>query len=114
MTGYRSKKEMAQERQALFESPSLGVNDYVRIEQLEKAIEDSDDPTLYEHEVVTTVRITFRSHTPYIKKDQLLEEYAYLTDFSDLLDKFDGFPRVVATSVITDQIEYMDKEIQDE
>jgi hypothetical protein len=113
MTGFQSKRAMAQERQALLESPSLGVSDYVKIEQLEQAMEDMDDE-IYEHEVVTTVRITVRSTRPYLNKEALLEEYSQLTDFSDLLDRFEGFPRVVATSVVSDEVEYFDKEINDE
>lgn len=68
---------------------------------------------VYEHEVVTTVRITVRSLDPYLDKSKFLEDYAYLTEFSRLLDG-DDYPRVVATSVVTDDIEYMDKELQDE
>ena len=68
---------------------------------------------IYEHEVVTTVRITVRSLEPYLDKAKFLEDYAYLTEFSDLLDKFDGFPRVVATEVITDEVEYINKEMED-
>ena len=109
----KTKLQLAQERQALFESPSLGVNDYIRIDQLEKEIEESEDPTIYEHEVITTVRITVRSLSPYLKKEQFLEEYAYLTEFSNLIQG-DDYPRVVATEVIGDDIEYMDKEIKDE
>jgi len=72
-----------------------------------------DEDMIYEHEVVTTVRITVRSLEPYLDKAKFLEDYAYLTEFSDLLDKFDGFPRVVATSVINDEVEYINKEMED-
>jgi len=71
-----------------------------------------DEDMIYEHEVVTTVRITVRSLEPYLDKAKFLEDYAYLTDFSDYLDS-DDYPRVVATSVVTDEIEYMNKELQD-
>ena len=70
------------------------------------------DDMIYEHEVVTTVRITVRSLAPYLDKAKFLEDYAYLTDFSDYLDS-DDYPRVVATSVVSDEVEYMNKEMQD-
>ena len=70
------------------------------------------DDIIYEHEVVTTVRITVRSLEPYLDKAKFLEDYAYLTDFSDYLDS-DDYPRVVATSVVSDDVEYMNKEMQD-
>jgi hypothetical protein len=73
----------------------------------------TDEDVIYEHEVVTTVRITVRSLEPYLDKAKFLEDYAYLTDFSDYLDS-DDYPRVVATSVVTDEIEYMNKEMEDE
>lgn len=68
---------------------------------------------VYEHEVVTTVRITVRSLSPYLDKSQFLEDYAWLTDFGNFTES-DDYPRVVATSVVDDYIEYMDKELQDE
>jgi hypothetical protein len=71
------------------------------------------DDKVYEHEVVTTVRITVRSLDPYLDKSKFLEDYSYLTDFSNF-SLGDDYPRVVATTVITDDIEYMDKEINDE
>ena len=71
-----------------------------------------DEDIIYEHEVVTTVRITVRSLEPYLDKAKFLEDYAYLTDFSDYLDS-DDYPRVVATSVVSDDVEYMNKEMQD-
>ena len=70
------------------------------------------DDIIYEHEVVTTVRITVRSLEPYLDKAKFLEDYAYLSDFSDYLDS-DDYPLVVATSVVSDDVEYMDKEMQD-
>ena len=70
------------------------------------------DDMIYEHEVVTTVRITVRSLEPYLDKAKFLEDYAYLTDFSDYLDS-DDYPRVVATSVVSDDVEYMNKEMED-
>jgi hypothetical protein len=76
----------------------------------------TDDDRLdkvYEHEVVTTVRITVRSLSPYLDKSKFLEDYAYLTEFSNLLGGED-YPRVVATSVVEDEIEYFDKELVDE
>jgi hypothetical protein len=76
----------------------------------------ADDDRLdkvYEHEVVTTVRITVRSLEPYLDKAKFLEDYAYLTEFSNLLGA-DDYPRVVATSVVEDEVEYMDKELVDE
>jgi hypothetical protein len=72
----------------------------------------TDEDMIYEHEVVTTVRITVRSLEPYLDKAKFLEDYAYLTDFSDYLDS-DDYPRVVATSVVSDEVEYMNKEMQD-
>lgn len=73
----------------------------------------TDEDMIYEHEVVTTVRITVRSLEPYLDKAKFLEDYAYLTDFSDYLDS-DDYPRVVATSVVSDDVEYMNKEMEDE
>lgn len=67
---------------------------------------------IYEHEVVTTVRITVRSLEPYLDKTKFLEDYSYLTEFSNFLEG-DDYPRVVATSVITDEVEYMDRELED-
>jgi hypothetical protein len=72
----------------------------------------TDEDVIYEHEVVTTVRITVRSLEPYLDKAKFLEDYAYLTDFSDYLDS-DDYPRVVATSVVSDEVEYMNKEMED-
>lgn len=71
------------------------------------------EPKIYEHEVVTTVRITVRSLDPYLDKAKFLEQYAYLTDFGNFTES-DDYPRVVATTVIDDQVEYMDKELVDE
>ena len=68
---------------------------------------------VYEHEVVTTVRFTVRSLEPYLDKQKFLEEFAYLTDMATFTES-DGYPRVVATSVIEDEVEYMDREINDE
>ena len=68
---------------------------------------------VYEHEVITIVRVTVRSLNPYLDKAAFLEDYAYLTEFSNLLGGED-YPRVVATSVVEDEIEYMDKELVDE
>ena len=76
----------------------------------------ADDDRLdkvYEHEVVTTVRITVRSLSPYLDKAAFLEDYSYLTEFSNLLGG-DDYPRVVATSVVEDEVEYFDKELNDE
>jgi len=112
MTGYQTKKTMAQERLAILESPSPGVSDMIRVEQLEQQMNDMTD-TVYEHEVVTTIRITVRSLEPMLSKERFLEDYAYLTDFRLLLGG-DDYPRVVETSVIDDQIEYFDKEINNE
>ena len=70
------------------------------------------DDMIYEHEVVTTVRITVRSLEPYLDKAKFLEDYASLTDFGNFTQS-DDYPRVVATTVITDEIEYMDQEMQD-
>jgi hypothetical protein len=72
-----------------------------------------NEPKIYEHEVVTTVRITVRSLEPYLDKAKFLEDYAYLTDFGNFTES-DDYPRVVATSVIDDEIDYMDKELEDE
>lgn len=68
---------------------------------------------IYEHEVVTTVRITVRSLEPYLDKDKFLEDYSYLTEFSNFLEG-DDYPRVVAASVIEDDIDYLNREIDDE
>jgi hypothetical protein len=86
MTGFQSKRAMARE---------------------------TAEEVIYEHEVVTTVRITVRSLEPYLDKTKFLEDYAYLTDFGNFTES-DDYPRVVATAVIDDEVEYMDKEIQDE
>ena len=72
----------------------------------------NDDDVIYEHEVVTTVRITVRSLEPFLDKAKFLEEYAYLTDFGNLTQS-DDYPRVVATSVVSDEVEYINKEMQD-
>ena len=68
---------------------------------------------VYEHEVVTTIRFTVRSLEPYLDKQKFLEEFAYLTDMSQFTES-DNYPRVTATSVIEDEVEFMDKEIDDE
>ena len=72
----------------------------------------TNEDMIYEHEVVTTVRITVRSLQPYLDKAKFLEDYAYLTDFGNFTESND-YPRVVATSVVSDEIEYMDKEMED-
>jgi hypothetical protein len=71
------------------------------------------DNKIYEHEVVTTVRITVRSLEPYLDQSKFLQDYAYLTDFGNFTES-DDYPRVVATTVIDDEIEYMDKSIKDD
>jgi hypothetical protein len=109
MTGFQSKKAMAQERLAILDSPEI---DGARLSELEALMEEDTD-TVYEHEVITTVRITVRSLSPYLDKAAFLEDYAYLTDFGNLTMS-DDYPRVVATSVITDEVEYFDKELNDE
>lgn len=68
---------------------------------------------IYEHEVVTTVRFTVRSLEPYLDKNKFLEDFSYVTDFATFTE-CDDYPRVVATSVIEDNVEYMDREIDDE
>jgi hypothetical protein len=76
----------------------------------------TDDDRLdkvYEHEVITIVRVTVRSLEPYLDKAKFLEDYAYLTEFSNLLGG-DDYPRIVATTVIDDDIEYFNKELVDE
>ena len=40
MTGFQSKRAMAQERLAILESPSPGVSDMIRVEQLEQQMND--------------------------------------------------------------------------
>lgn len=70
------------------------------------------DDKIYEHEVVTTVRFTVRSLEPYLDKQKFLEEFAYLTDMATFTEG-DDYPRVVATSVIDDEVIYMDKETED-
>ena len=112
MTGYQTKLAMAQERLAILESPSPGVSDLIRMEQLEQQMNAMTD-VVYEHEVVTTVRITVRSLEPMLSKERFLEDYAYLTDFGRMIESED-YPRIVATSVIDDSIEYFDKEIDNE
>ena len=72
----------------------------------------NNEDVIYEHEVVTTVRITVRSLEPYLDKAKFLEDYAYLTDFGNFTQS-DDYPRVVATTVVDDEIEYMDKEMED-
>jgi len=81
--------------------------------QSKRAMARETDDVIYEHEVVTTVRITVRSLEPYLDKAKFLEDYALLTDFSNLLES-DDYPRVIATSVVLDEIEYINKEINDE
>jgi hypothetical protein len=76
----------------------------------------TDDDRLdkvYEHEVVTIVRVTVRSLEPYLDKAAFLEDYAYLTDFGNFTEG-DDYPRVVATCVIDDDIDYFNKELVDE
>jgi hypothetical protein len=68
---------------------------------------------VYEHEVVTTVRITVRSLEPYLDKAKFLEDYAYLTDFGNFTEG-DDYPRVVSTTVVDDEVEYYNKELVDE
>ena len=70
------------------------------------------DDMIYEHEVVTTVRIKVRSLEPYLDQSKLLEAYASLTDFGNF-SQSDDYPRVVATTVVSDDVEYMNKEMQD-
>ena len=72
----------------------------------------TNEDVIYEHEVVTTVRITVRSLEPYLDQSKFLEAYASLTDFGSLTQS-DDYPRVVAHCVVDDEIEYMDKELQD-
>jgi hypothetical protein len=72
----------------------------------------TNEDVIYEHEVVTTVRITIRSLEPYLDQSKFLEDYASLTDFGNFTQS-DDYPRVVATMVVDDEIEYMDKELQD-
>jgi hypothetical protein len=47
-----------------------------------------------------------------LDQSKLLEDYAYLTDFGNFTEN-DDYPRVVATMVVDDEIEYMNKEMQD-
>jgi hypothetical protein len=68
---------------------------------------------VYEHEVITIVRVTVRSLEPYLDKTAFLQDYAYLTEFSNFTEG-DDYPRVVATTVIDDDIEYFNKELVDE
>jgi hypothetical protein len=75
--------------------------------------DDNSLDKVYEHEVVTTVRITVRSLSPYLDKAAFLEDYAYLTDFGNFTES-DDYPRVVATTVVDDEIEYFDKELVDD
>ena len=112
MTGFQSKKTMAEARLAILESPSHSVNDLIRLEQLEQALDEPSDE-VYEHEVVTTIRFKVRSTSPYLSKEAFLEEFAYLTDFRDLL-KGDDYPRLVAWEVENDDVVYFDKEIGNE
>jgi hypothetical protein len=76
----------------------------------------ADDDRLdkvYEHEVITIVRVTVRSLEPYLDKTAFLQDYAYLTEFSNFTEG-DDYPRVVATTVIDDDVEYFNKELVDE
>jgi hypothetical protein len=76
----------------------------------------TDDDRLdkvYEHEVITIVRVTVRSLEPYLDKAAFLEDYAYLTDFGNFTEG-DDYPRVISTTVIDDDIEYFNKELVDE
>jgi len=72
--------------------------------------EDDRLDKVYEHEVITIVRVTVRSLEPYLDKTAFLQDYAYLTEFSNFTEG-DDYPRVVATTVIDDDIEYFNKEI---
>jgi hypothetical protein len=67
---------------------------------------------IYEHEIVTTVRFTFRSLVPYEDKAKLLEDFAWNTDFADFM-RGDEYPRIVATTVVEDQVQSMNKEMED-
>jgi len=111
MTGFQSKRDMAQARLAILESPSHSVGDLVRLEQLEQALNEPSDE-LYEHEVVTTVRFKVRSTSPYLSKEAFLEEFSYLTDFRDLLVS-DDYPQLVGWEVENDDVVYFDKEIKE-
>jgi hypothetical protein len=48
-----------------------------------------------------------------LDKAAFLQDYAYLTEFSNFTEG-DDYPRVVATTVIDDDIEYFNKELVDE
>ena len=74
-----------------------------------------DDDIMYEHEIVTTIRVKFRTLNKCIDKQGMLEEYAYLTDFGDALihNQGDDYPRVVEVSVIDDQVVSFNKEYVD-
>jgi hypothetical protein len=48
-----------------------------------------------------------------LDKSKFLEDYAYLTDFGNFTES-DDYPRVVATTVVEDDVEYFDKELVDE
>ena len=73
-----------------------------------------DEDLMYEHEIVTTIRVKFRSFEQYPDKAKMLEEYSYLTDFGDALiyNQGDDYPRVVEVSVVEDQVEFFNKEFQ--
>ena len=74
-----------------------------------------DDDIMYEHEIVTTIRVKFRTLNKCIDKQGMLEEYAYLTDFGDALihNQGDDYPRVVEVSVVSDDVESFNKENED-
>ena len=74
-----------------------------------------EDDILYEHEIVTTIRVKFRSLEKYEDKQAMLQEYAYITDFGEALihNQGDDYPRVIEVSVIDDQIEFFNQEYVD-
>ena len=72
-----------------------------------------DSEKVYEHTILTTVRITFRSLSPYPDTDQMMSDYDDLTDFCQLTQN-DDYPRIVSTQVISDDITGFNIELVDD
>jgi predicted hydrocarbon binding protein len=72
--------------------------------------------TVYEHEIVTTLRIKFRSLDKYPDKGAMLTNYACLTEWGDLLiyNQPDDYPRIVEVSCADDEVQFFNQEEIDE
>jgi hypothetical protein len=110
----KTKAELARERLDILNSDNIEDRDLDRVEELEQLMDEITEE-VYEHEVVTTIRVTVRSLSPYLDKAAFLEDYAYITDMGDALihNQGDDYPRVVEVSVIDDEVEFFDKQVED-